>query len=142
MVIIMIQKKQNAIAGNKNIDTIIGEGIVFENVMLKGSGVIRVEGKLSGTIDINGHIVLGETGDIKGEINADSALFAGRYQGNLNIRGTLHMTATAILTGKIEVGKLIIDEGAKLNGTCNVTSGENGGPAVSDDAPEAAEGAL
>jgi len=121
----MIQKKQSVVATGKNTDTIIGQGIVFENAVLKGDGVIRVEGKVSGTIDLDGHIILGETGCILGEISADSALFAGKYQGNLFVRGTLHMTSTAVLTGKVEVGKLIIDEGAKLSGTCNVTSGES-----------------
>ena len=105
---------------SKNMDTIIGEGIFFENAMLKGNGVIRIDGKFSGTIDIEGHIILGETGLINGDICADSALFAGNYQGTLSIRDTLHMTATAVLTGKVETAKLIIDEGAVLNGTCNV----------------------
>ncbi|MCL2227531.1 MAG: polymer-forming cytoskeletal protein [Oscillospiraceae bacterium] len=120
----MIQKKQNATVNSKNTDTIIGEGIIFEKAMLKGAGVIRVDGKFSGTIDIDGHIILGERGSINGEITVDSALFAGKYQGNLCVKGTLHMTSTAILTGRVDAGKLIMDEGAKLSGTCNVTSGE------------------
>jgi len=118
----MMKRNQNA-AMSKNTDTIIGEGIVFENALLKGSGVIRIDGRFSGTVDIDGHVILGETGLVSGEIRADSALFAGKYQGNLFIRGTLHMTATAVLTGAIETGKLIIDEGATINGTCNVTNG-------------------
>jgi len=118
----MIKKNQSTTV-NKNTDTIIGEGIVFENALLKGNGVIRIDGRYTGTIDIDGHIILGETGLVNGEVRADSALFAGKYQGNLFIRGTLHMTATAVLTGTVETGKLIIDEGAALNGTCSVTNG-------------------
>jgi len=118
----MIKKSQNTSMG-KNTDTIIGEGIVFENALLKGDGVIRIEGRFSGTIDIEGHIILGESGLVSGEVRADSALFAGKYQGNLFIRGTLHMTSTAVMTGNIETGKLIIDEGAVLSGTCSVTTG-------------------
>jgi len=105
---------------SKNTDTIIGEGIIFENALLRGSGVIRIDGKFSGTIDIEGHIILGEKGFVDGDINADSALFAGTYQGTLSIRDTLHLTATAVLSGKVETAKLIIDEGAVLTGTCNV----------------------
>jgi len=105
---------------NKNTDTIIGEGIIFENAYLRGSGVIRIEGRFSGSIDIQGHIILGETGAVSGDLCADSALFAGNYQGSLSIRDTLHLTATAVLTGNVETAKLIIDEGAVLNGSCSV----------------------
>ena len=115
-----MQKKQNTAGYEKNTDTIIGEGIVFENTLLKGSGVIRIDGTLSGNVDIDGHVILGETGLVNADINADSALFAGRFQGNLFIRNTLHMTATAVLSGKVEAGKLIVDEGATLNGTFSV----------------------
>ena len=112
--------RQKKMALHKNMDTIIGEGIVFENALLKGEGVIRIDGKYTGVIDIKGHIILGETGLVNGDIRADSALFAGRFQGNIYIEETLHMTETTVMNGKIETGKLIIDEGAVLNGTCNV----------------------
>jgi len=126
--------KKQSMAISKNTDTVIGEGIIFEEALLKGSGVIRIEGKFTGTISVEGHIILGEAGFVSGDVSADSALFAGKYQGNLQIRGTLHMTATAVLTGKVETGKLIIDEGAALNGTCNVTRGATGEsvPAVTE----------
>ena len=106
---------------NKNVDTIIGEGVIFENALMKGNGVIRFDGKFSGIIDVEGHIILGETGFIDGDISAESALFAGKFKGNLFIRNILHLTSTATLTGKVETGKLIIDEGAVFDGTCNVT---------------------
>jgi cytoskeletal protein CcmA (bactofilin family) len=134
-----MQKKQNMTVISKNTDTIIGEGIIFENALLKGSGVIRIDGKLSGTIDIEGHIILGETGFVSGDITADSALFAGQYQGTLSIRDTLHMTASAVLSGKVETAKLIIDEGAVLNGTCSVTKFGNRSNVIFEEALEAGD---
>ena len=120
-----MQKKQNRVVLDKNTDTVIGEGIVFENALLKGSGVIRIDGKFTGTIDIEGHVILGETGYVSGDIIADSALFAGKFQGNLRIRSALHLTESAVITGKFETGKFIVDEGAVLNGTCNVITAES-----------------
>ena len=120
----MISRKRSSAENNKNMDTIIGEGIIFEDVLLKGEGVMRIDGKLSGKINISGHITLGETGSIVGDVHTDSALFAGKYQGNLNVRGVLHITSTAVITGKVEVGNIIIDEGGKVSGTLNVTNGE------------------
>jgi cytoskeletal protein CcmA (bactofilin family) len=129
----MRQKNQIQTINEKNITTIIGEGIIFENANIKGCGVIRIDGNFSGTVGIDGHIILGESGVINGDIHADSALFAGNYQGNLNIRGTLHITSTAVLSGKVETSKLIIDEGGVFNGTCNVTHAGSVVGKVTDD---------
>ena len=129
-----MKKAQNNLFINKNTDTIIGEGIIFKDALLKGSGVIRVDGKFTGDIDIEGHIILGETGSVIGDISASSALLAGEFQGNLSIKDSLHLTSTAVLNGKIETGKLIIDAGAVLDGVCNVIKGvgsrSNGGTII------------
>ena len=115
-----MKKQQNKTVNNKNTDTIIGEGIIFKDALLKGSGIVRIDGRFTGNIDIEGHIILGEKGFVVGDVFASSALLAGDFQGNLNIKDTLHLTPTAVLNGKVETGKLIIDEGAVLDGTCNV----------------------
>ena len=117
----MNQNKQAKAAASKNTDTVIGEGIVFESAVLRGNGIIRIDGKFSGTIDVEGRIILGEKGVIDGELTADSALIAGKYDGNLSIRNNLHLTPSAMLSGKVEAGRIIIDEGASISGSCNVT---------------------
>ena len=116
----MSKKMQGLTAAHKGTGTVIGEGVVLEKATLNGSGVVRIDGEFTGTIDINGHIVLGETGILNGDVRAETALFAGKYQGNLHIKSTLHIASTADLTGQVESAKLIIDEGATLSGTCNV----------------------
>ena len=112
-------KHSKAIFGT-NTATVIGAEAVFESATLKGGGSIRIDGRFLGTIDIKGHIVLGETGVLDGEVQADSALFAGKYKGDLRIKDTLCLASTADITGRIEAGKLIVDEGAIFNGVCNV----------------------
>jgi cytoskeletal protein CcmA (bactofilin family) len=119
-------KKDKALQ-TRTTDTVIGKGIIFERALLKGSGVVRIDGCFTGTIDIKGHVILGETCSVNGEIYADSGLFAGRYQGQLHIRGALHLTKSANVTGNIESVKLIMDEGAIFNGTCNIPSPEGSG---------------
>ena len=108
-------------AAGKKTDTVLGEGIVFEQALVKGCGTIRIDGQFSGTIDIKGHIILGKTGEVDGRISADSALLAGRFKGDLLVRDTLHATGTASVDGKIESGKLIVDEGAGFDGTFSVS---------------------
>ena len=100
--------------------TVLGKGITLEGALLKGKGEIRIEGSFSGAIDIEGNVVLGETGIIIGEMRATSAQIAGKYEGDLHIMNTLSLLPTAKLFGKIESEKLNIDEGAIIKGTCNV----------------------
>jgi cytoskeletal protein CcmA (bactofilin family) len=107
--------------GSGTASILIGGGIIIENASLRGSGVLRIDGEFHGSIDMDGHIILGKTGVISGDIHAESALFAGKYHGNLQIRNTLHITSTAVLNGHIDTGKLIIDEGGIFNGICNIT---------------------
>ncbi|MCL2808319.1 MAG: polymer-forming cytoskeletal protein [Coriobacteriia bacterium] len=104
--------------------TTLGEGVIFEGAMLKGKGPILIKGKFSGTINIDGHVILSETGVITGEVRAGSAVFGGTHEGDLLVKNTLHITPTANLSGKIESGKIIIDEGAVVKGSCNIGARE------------------
>jgi len=124
-------KKQNK-TPEKNTGTVIGVGIVIEDALLKGTGIIRIDGNFQGTINLNGHVILGETGMLGGDVHAESALFAGKYEGNLHIKDTLHITSTAVLNGRVETGKIIIDEGGVFNGICNVAkaNGQKAQPAA------------
>jgi len=101
-------------------DTVIGAGIIIEGTKVTGAGMFCVEGKLSGTIDITGRVLLGQSGTIEGDIHADSAMLSGEFTGNLFISNTLHLTSTAVVTGEVTSGKMIVDEGAVLSGTCSV----------------------
>ena len=106
--------------------TIIAEGVLLENVTLTGTGILRIDGTVCGNINFDGHIVLGQTGLVRGDITAESAIFAGSYDGNLLIRETLHLAHNAVAGGTIETGRIIVDENAILTGTAvTVTSSAN-----------------
>lgn len=116
----MFKRAQNNAQSGKDAGTVIGNGIVLENITLKGLGIIRVDGVITGDIQLEGHLILGETGKIIGEVHASSAVFFGTYEGNLYIDDTLHIASSGVIEGHIKAGKLIVDEGAALHGTCNL----------------------
>ena len=61
-------KDQQPLEINQNeISTIIGEGYVFTGE-LKGSSVIRIEGRIIGNVNVDSGVVLGEKGIIDGNI--------------------------------------------------------------------------
>jgi cytoskeletal protein CcmA (bactofilin family) len=104
--------------------TIVGRGISLEIVSLTGAGDIRVDGRLSGNINIDGNMFVGDTGAVAGIVKAESAQVAGNFEGNLTVVNGLHLMSTAALTGNVETGKIVVDEGAVFNATC-VTHTDN-----------------
>ncbi len=112
-------KKQQPLEINKQeISTIIGEGYIFTGE-IQGSSVIRIEGKIIGNVNIEGGVVLGEKGNIEGDIITKSAIIYGTVNGN--IRSTqLEIKKTGYVNGDIITDTLEIELGARYNGKLNM----------------------
>jgi len=112
-------KKQPPLEINQQeISTIIGEGYVFTGE-LQGLSVIRIEGKIIGNVNVEGGVVLGEKGNIEGDITTKSAIIYGTVNGN--IRSTqLEIKKTGYVNGDIITDTLEIELGAKYNGQLNM----------------------
>ena len=103
--------------------TIIGEGIRLEAALFSGTGSIRIDGEFKGDMDIDGSVIIGETGHVTGNIKAKYTLLAGTVMGNTFCSGTMHMASSGRMTGNIEANSVVVDEGANFNGACNMTAG-------------------
>ena len=112
------KKQQPLEIKEQEISTIIGEGYVFTGE-LKGSSVIRIEGKIIGNVDVEGGVVLGEKGIIEGDVITASAIIHGTVNGN--IRSTqLEIKKTGFVNGDIITDTLEIELGAQYNGKLNM----------------------
>ncbi len=112
----MFAKKETTEATN----TIIGEGVRLEAALLTGSRSVRVDGEFWGDINIDGSLILGETGSIYGNVTVKYMLVAGRIDGNITCNGALHLASSCIINGDIDTVGLIVDEGACMNGSCKM----------------------
>lgn len=124
---------------DKTIGTIIGEGLVIKEGTLTGTGNMRIDGTFLGTIDIDGHIVISETGFIKGDILSRSALIAGKLIGNIKTSDAIHLASTAHVEGVLEGRTVIVDEDAVFNGTCKMQTGDPAPMATTDLEPVLAQ---
>ncbi len=106
--------------GAKDIDTTIGNGIVLDNVVLRGMGVVRVDGVVNGEIQLEGHLIVGEGGKVVGQAHVGSAMILGVYEGNIYAEDSLHIAAGSHVDGNVRTGRLIVDDGADFHGTCNM----------------------
>ena len=97
-------------------NTILGQGVVLEAARLSGNESVRIDGEYRGNIDIEGSLVLGETGSVVGDIIAKYIVIAGNVNGNIHCDTMLHFAPTARVTGDIEAQSLIVDEGSQISG--------------------------
>jgi len=113
--------------GKKNVppqvempNTIIGKGITLESALLTGKESVRIEGVYLGDVDLDGSLILGDTGVIEGFVRAKYVIIAGQMRGNIECSSTVHITSTARITGDIKSQSIIVDDGAQLNGRSQV----------------------
>lgn len=83
----------------------------------------RIDGKLEGSVETSGKIVIGTSGVITGKVICENADIEGRFQGELFVSNLLILKSTAIIEGDVTVSKLSIEPGAVFNATCAMKTG-------------------
>ena len=115
-------------------NTIIGKGIYLEAARMTGQESVRIDGAYKGLIEIDGSLVLGDSGSITGDVKANYFLVAGEMNGNINCGSQLHFASTSKVSGDVQTQSLIVDEGSQVSGRYSVgTSKHNSeGPKLED----------
>jgi cytoskeletal protein CcmA (bactofilin family) len=98
---------------------ILGPGTLVKGD-IKSNGDIRIDGTLVGSINSKGKVVIGETGNVEGEIICQNADFSGFVKGEVSVSELLTLKANAHLTGNIVTNKLSIEPGARFSGSCRM----------------------
>ncbi|NQV74221.1 polymer-forming cytoskeletal protein [bacterium] len=80
----------------------------------------RVSGSLKGILRVEGKAIIAEEGSVEGEIHAADADLAGTLKGDIFIKGRLVLKETARVEGTIRTSRLIVEEGAIIDGTCHM----------------------
>lgn len=100
--------------------TIIGKGVSLEGGTIKGVGNICVNGYFVGDVNIEGQIIINDSGAVYGDIRADKAIIAGNCKGNTITAASMHLTSTAVVESTLLSNSITIDEGAAFNGLCEM----------------------
>jgi len=105
---------------------------INEGTHLKGDivseGFFRIDGKVEGSISNPSRVVLGKSGVIIGKLICENADIEGRFEGNLDVSGTLTLKASAQIHGEVLVGKLAVEPGAIFNASCLMKGSEKANP--------------
>ena len=119
------KKNKNIMAKNNDYDTksinTIGIGTVVKGD-ITSDGDFRIVGKLIGTIQSKGKVVIGKSGIIEGDVFCKNADVSGGVTGSMKVDELLSLSATAKIDGQMTVGKISIEAGANFSGQCNMTN--------------------
>jgi cytoskeletal protein CcmA (bactofilin family) len=79
----------------------------------------RIEGKIIGNVNVENGVILGEKGNVEGDIHTKSAIIFGTIQGSVK-SSQLEIKKTGIINGDISTDTLEIELGAQYNGKLNM----------------------
>ena len=99
---------------------LIANGTTIEG-NITSNGDIRVDGSLKGTMNTKGKVIVGSSGNIKGEVHCKNFDVEGSVDGKVFVEELMTLRSRSKLTGEITTNKLAIEPGAHFTGKCDMT---------------------
>lgn len=114
------------IAPKSNLETMVANKI-NEGTIISGDisaqTDIRIDGKINGNITCSSKVVIGVSAQVSGNIKCNDLTIEGKIKGNLEVNGILFFRTTAAFEGDVKYKKIVVEEGAAINGSLiNVSS--------------------
>lgn len=113
----MLNKKPNY----EKTDTVISKDTIIETTKLKSETSVQVNGKIIGDVEVKASLVIGQTGKVEGNIRTTFLLVSGMIDGNVDVVEQVQLTKNGVINGNIVCKSIVIDEGAVINGNCQMT---------------------
>ena len=102
----------------------LGSDALFKGT-LSFEGTVRIDGKFEGQVETNDTLVIGETGDMKADVNVGTLVCKGKLNGAVVASEKIEMHPASKITGNIQTPALSIELGAVLDGHLNMTERES-----------------
>lgn len=78
----------------------------------------RIDGKVSGTVVSDGNLVVGEGGEVDGEVRVGQVFVSGVVRGRIQAARRIQLSATARVEADLETPSLVVEDGAIFEGRC------------------------
>ena len=98
---------------------IIGAGTTIEGDITT-NGDMRIDGSLTGSINVKGKLVVGPSGMVEGEIICQNADVSGTIKGKIGVAELLSLKSSSKLNGDIITNKIAVEPGAAFSGSCSM----------------------
>lgn len=121
------KKSMNSNNSGKNLPSV---NIISKGTHLEGTLTTKNDVRIAGTIDgeavSENKVIVSSSGKINGNIKAVEADIAGTIDGEVRVDSKLVLRKSALVKGDIFTKTLLVEEGAQINGACNMGSNNNG----------------
>lgn len=84
-------------------------------------GVVKIEGRVEGTVRAGRQVLVGRQGEVHGDIITAEAVLGGRVQGKVHGSERVEVQGTSTIIGDIETKAIQVIEGGRINGTVRIT---------------------
>ena len=100
-------------------------GFVGHGTVLTGEttfqAMLRIDGHLTGQVSSeSGTLIIGSTGQVDANIMVSAAVINGTVNGDIIVTDKLELGRTARVVGNIQTPRLLIEDGAILEGGCTM----------------------
>ena len=127
--------KETQMAENGEV-TVVGVGARLDgNVVSAGS--LRIDGQVKGQINADGDVTLSPQSQVEADIRAQNVSVAGRFKGNIAVKGKAHLARGGRVDGNITSKTLVIEEGGIFHGQSIMDGG--GTPAQTQEGKAASD---
>ena len=89
---------------------------------------LQINGRFEGTLDTKGNLSIGDKATIKATIHGEAITIGGTVNGTVTATSHVELLASARVTGKIVSPRVIMKDGAVLNGSLEMSGGTNTSP--------------
>jgi len=124
--------------------SILARGTRFVGT-LETSGIVRVEGEVSGDLHAHGgQVLVAEGGVVEGDVEAALAVVAGEVRGQVVAEELVELKAGSVVLGDICTPRITVEEGGAVNGTLRMVppakgNGKAGAKPAKPERPPVAE---
>ena len=79
-----------------------------------------IKGKVFGSIEATGDLVIDENAFVKADISAERVLVKGGLEGNVNAEKLVFVTAEGSVLGDITAPQVVLEPGSRFSGKCTM----------------------
>lgn len=83
---------------------------------LETEGVVRIEGRVRGTVRVGSQVLVAHGAAIEGDLHTQEAVIAGQVSGAIHASERVELQASAMVAGDILTPRISIIEGARVTG--------------------------
>ncbi len=115
-----------------------GKSIVFKGD-LSGDEDLEIEGRVEGQVKLVNHqLTIGAHGRVTAQVEAKNVIVIGHIAGNVIATERVEVQATGVVDGDIHAPRLLIQEGAVVNGSIEMGGAEKKTEAAAPAEPQPA----